>query len=87
MLISVSSVAGAIASAVFSKIGAVVAAALVSHVVILRAKVAKAVTAAKAEFKTKFNDLAEGIKAEAEHDEVLVKATIARYEADIRKLF
>lgn len=94
MLISVAGLAHIAVQAVFSKIGGVIAVSIISHIVILRAKAAHIVAAvkdaeekAKAELRAKYDEIAEAIRAEAEHDELVVKATIAKVEADVRKIF
>jgi len=87
MLISWHSVVGSLISLAYSKLGAVIASAVVTHFVTIWAK-AKAIEAkAVAELRAKYDAVAEAIRAEAEHDEVIVKATIAKVEADVRKIF
>ena len=55
-----------------------------AHIV---AAVKAAEVKAKAELRAKYDEIAGAIRDEAEHDELVVKATIAKIEADVRKIF
>ncbi len=86
-MLSVHSVASSLVSLAYSKLGAVIATAVVTHFATLWTKVKSAEAKAVAGIRAKYDEVAEAIRAEAEHDEVIVKATIAKVEADVRKIF
>lgn len=94
IVVNAATILHVIEQAIFSKIGGVIAASIITHLAIVKAKAAKAVAAVKAaeekavaEIKDKFDALAEEVRADAEHDEIIVKATLAKFEADVRKIF
>lgn len=94
MIINIASVLHSVESLVVSKVGGAIVAAILAHWAHFKLTVAKweaNVKAAEAkvlgEIKAKFDAAIADIHAAAEHDELAVKATIAKVEADIRKIF